>query len=66
MRPGSELEAVDQADGFLVRKARQRPALVKIKGILVHQGVAEPGTDWDHVVDLAREERLAQLLKHFR
>jgi AbrB family looped-hinge helix DNA binding protein len=66
LRPGTELEAVDQPDGVLLRKTPQRPALIKVRGILMHQGVAEPGIDWDHIVDSAREERIEHLLKSSR
>lgn len=66
LRPGTELEAVDQADGILLRAVKQCPAMIKVKGLWVHQGVAEPGFDWDRAVDLAREERLQSLLKAFR
>jgi AbrB family looped-hinge helix DNA binding protein len=64
--PGSELEAVNQSDGILLRKTPEQSALRKINGVLVHMGVPEPGLDWDRIVDDAREERIQQILKSYR
>jgi hypothetical protein len=38
-------------------------AMLKIDGVWVHQGLAEPGVDWDRVVSDVRDERIADLLK---
>jgi len=37
--------------------------MIKIDGLWVHQGVPEPGANWDRVVDGAREERIDAILK---
>jgi hypothetical protein len=37
--------------------------MVKIDGLWVHQGTAEPGTNWERIIDDAREERIASVLK---
>ena len=66
LRAGSEVEAVDQPDGILLRTVNQRPAMIKVKGLWVHQGVPEPGFDWDRAVEMAREERIQSLLKAYR
>jgi AbrB family looped-hinge helix DNA binding protein len=58
-----ELEAVEQPDGVLLRRIQQRPSLVKVDGVLVHQGAAENNVNWDAVIDDVREERLQYLLK---
>lgn len=58
-----EVEFVEQPNGVLLRPVRHTPVLVKKNGVLVHQGAAEPGLDWERVVDDAREERVQQLLK---
>lgn len=38
-------------------------AMLKIDGLWVHQGEAEPGVDWDHLISNVREERIVDLLK---
>ena len=39
------------------------PAMRQVDGLWVHQGQAEPGAEWDRVVNDVREERLASVLK---
>ena len=58
LKPGSELEALEQAGGVLLRPVEQRPSMIKIDGLWVHQGVAQPGANWDRVVEDVREERI--------
>jgi AbrB family looped-hinge helix DNA binding protein len=45
------LEAVEQADGILLRPVRQRRSMVKVDGLWVHSGTAVRGADWDRIVD---------------
>ena len=47
LKPGTELEVLDQPGGVLLRTVEERPALVKIDGLWVHRGVAQPGANWD-------------------
>ncbi len=56
-RPDSEIEAVEQPGGILLRPAQEKPSMVRVDGFWVHQGVAEPGANWDRVVEDVREER---------
>lgn len=56
--PGSRLLAVEQPDGILIQRAAEQPMLVEAGGLLVHQGRAEPGANWERVLDAVREERL--------
>jgi AbrB family looped-hinge helix DNA binding protein len=63
LKPDTELEALEPPDGVLLRAVEQRPSIVKIDGLWVHQGVAEPGANWDHVPQGVREERIASVLK---
>jgi AbrB family looped-hinge helix DNA binding protein len=63
LKPGTELEALDQAGGMLLRAVEQRPAMVKIEGLWVHRGVAEPDADWRRVIRDVREERSESVLK---
>jgi len=66
LRPNTEIEIVEQAGGLLLRPVESRPTLVKREsGLLVHQGVAEPGADFDRVLDDVREERIQSILKSF-
>jgi AbrB family looped-hinge helix DNA binding protein len=61
--PNQELELVEQPNGVLLRPVRREPSLVKVGGVLVHQGVAEQGIKWDQIIDEVREERIQELLK---
>jgi AbrB family looped-hinge helix DNA binding protein len=66
LRPNTEIEIVEQAGGLLLRPLESQPTLVKREnGLLVHRGVAEPGADFDRVLDDVREERIQSILKSF-
>ena len=58
-----EFEAVEQPDGVLLRPIARRPSMLRVGGLWIHQGVAEPGTSWQRVLDEVREERLQDVLK---
>lgn len=62
-RPDTELEAVEQPDGVLLKRVKQRPPMVKIDGLWIHQGVAEPGAQWDKILDDVRDERVKCVLE---
>ena len=62
-RPDSELEAIEQPDGVLLKRVEQRPSMVKVDGLWVHQGTAEPGANWERVLDELRDERIGTVLK---
>lgn len=63
LRPNSELEIVEQPDGVLLRATREKPSLIDVGGLLVHQGTAEPEANWDRIIDDVREERIQSILK---
>ncbi|MGO9449460.1 MAG: AbrB/MazE/SpoVT family DNA-binding domain-containing protein [Candidatus Binataceae bacterium] len=63
LKPDSELEAVEQPDGVLLRAVDQRPTMIKIDGLWVHQGVAHPRANWNRVLQDLREERVTSVLK---
>jgi AbrB family looped-hinge helix DNA binding protein len=63
LRPNVELEIMDHPDGLLLRVPAQRPSLANINGLLVHQGRAEEGAEWDLTLESVREERLRDLLR---
>jgi AbrB family looped-hinge helix DNA binding protein len=62
-RPHTELVAIEQADGVLLKRMEQRPSMVKVDGLWVHQGSAEPGANWERIVDDLREERIESIVK---
>ena len=61
--PDTELEAIEQPEGVLLKRVEQRPSMIKIDGLWVHQGSAEPGANWDRVPEDVREERILSILK---
>jgi AbrB family looped-hinge helix DNA binding protein len=42
-KPDTELEAIERPEGVLLKRIEQRPSMVKVDGLWVHQGSAEPG-----------------------
>ena len=63
LKPGTELEVLEQPGGVFLRKIEERPALVKIDGLWVHRGIVQPGTNWDRLIQEIREERIESILK---
>jgi AbrB family looped-hinge helix DNA binding protein len=63
LTPDTELQIIEQPDGLLLKRVEERPSMIKVDGLWVHQGVPEPGANWDRVVDAAREERIDSILK---
>jgi hypothetical protein len=37
--------------------------MVRVDGLWVHQGAAEPGANWERVLEDVREERIGSVLK---
>jgi bifunctional DNA-binding transcriptional regulator/antitoxin component of YhaV-PrlF toxin-antitoxin module len=66
LKPDIELEAVDQSNGVLLRRVEEQPALVKMNGLRVHNGVAQPGAKWERVIEDVRAERIESVLKSDR
>ena len=62
-KPDTELEAVERPDGVLLKPVEQRPSMVKVDGLWVHQGTSARGADWDSVLEDIREERIDAVLK---
>jgi AbrB family looped-hinge helix DNA binding protein len=62
-KPDTELEAVEQPEGVLLKRVEQRPSMVRVDGLWVHQGSAEPGANWDRILEDVREERIESVLK---
>jgi len=63
LSPNTELEILDHPSGLLLRVLDAQPSLIRINGLLVHQGRAEDGADLDRVLESVREERLQDTLR---
>ena len=63
LRPDTELEAVEQSGGVLLRPVEQRQSLIKVDGLWVHQGTAQNDANRDRVLAEVREERIDSLFK---
>ena len=57
-QPDTELEAVEQPEGVLLKRIRQRPSMLQTDGLWVHQGSPEPGANWEHILAAVRAERM--------
>jgi len=62
-KPDTELEAIEQPEGVLLKRVAQRPSMVKVDDLWVHQGSAEPAANWERVLEVVREERIGSVLK---
>jgi AbrB family looped-hinge helix DNA binding protein len=62
-KPDTELVAIEQPEGVLLKRIEQRPAMVKVDGLWVHQGSAVPGANWERILEDVREERIESVLK---
>jgi AbrB family looped-hinge helix DNA binding protein len=62
-RPDTELEAIEQHEGVFLKRVEQRPSMVKVDGLWVHQGNADPGANWERILENVREERVESALK---
>jgi len=62
-RPNVELEAIERPEGVLLKRVEQPPSMVKVDGLWVHQGKAEPGANWERILDDVRQERIESVLK---
>jgi len=61
LKPGTELEVQEQPGGVFLRMMQERPALVRIDGLWVHRGIAQPGANWNRVIQEVREERIESI-----
>jgi AbrB family looped-hinge helix DNA binding protein len=62
-RADTQLEAIEQPDGVLLKRIEQRPSMAKVDGLWVHQGTAEPGANCERVHDDVREERIESMFQ---
>jgi AbrB family looped-hinge helix DNA binding protein len=63
LKPDMELELLERADGLLLRLIEQRPSMLKVDGLWVHQGTPSPEANWEQVLDEVRGERIDAILK---
>jgi AbrB family looped-hinge helix DNA binding protein len=61
--PETELEAIEQPEGVLLKRVEIRPSMVKVEGLWVHQGSPEPGANWERVLEDVREDRIKSIVK---
>jgi len=62
-KPDTKLEAIEQPEGVLLKRVEQRPSMVKIDGLWVHQGSAELRANRERIFEDVREERMESVLK---
>lgn len=63
LKPDTGLTAIEQPDGVLLKRVEQRPSMVLVSGLWVHQGIPESGANWDRILEDVREERIESVLK---
>lgn len=59
----TDLEAVQEPGGVLLRPIRPRPSMIQVDGLWVHQGTAESGANWERMLEEVREERTQDVLR---
>ena len=58
LKPGSDLELSEGPDGLILKPLRHKaPAMVRERGLWVHQGVPTEALDIGRVIEQVREER---------
>jgi AbrB family looped-hinge helix DNA binding protein len=62
-KPDTEPEATEQPEGVLLKRVEQRHSMVKVDGVWVHQGRADPGANWERILEDVREYRIQSVLK---
>jgi AbrB family looped-hinge helix DNA binding protein len=55
-KPDTELVALEQPEGVLLKRVEQRASMVKVDGLRVHQGSAEPEANRERVLEDVRDE----------
>jgi AbrB family looped-hinge helix DNA binding protein len=60
--PDAELEAIEQPDGVLLKRVEERPSMIKLDGLWVHQGIPQQGANWERILEEVREERIESVL----
>ena len=63
LKANSELEAVSEAGGVLLRRVEKQPSMVRVDGLWVHRGTSTADANWGRVLDDVREERIQSVLK---
>jgi AbrB family looped-hinge helix DNA binding protein len=62
-KPDSELEAIERPDGMLLKRVEQQPSMTRVDGLWVHRDSAEPGANWERIIDDLRDQRIESVLK---
>ena len=48
---------------MLLCPVAEQPSMVRVDGLWVHRGAAEPGTNWERLLHDLREDRIQAVLK---
>ncbi len=62
-KPDTELSAIEGPEGVLLKRVAQRPSMVKLDGLWVHQGDAEPEANRERALEDMREARIESVVK---
>ncbi len=62
-KPAMKLNAIENPEGVLIKRVQQRPSMVQVDGLWVHQGTAEAGANWERTLEDVRNERIESVLK---
>lgn len=62
-QPNTGLDIIEHPDGLLLKRVEQRPSMIKVDGLWLHQGIAEPGANCDRILEDLRTERIDSVLK---
>ena len=62
LRAGSDLELAEEAGALVLKPAVNKPALLRVGGLWVHQGIAPRSFDWSRLLEQHRDERHAEIL----
>ncbi len=63
LRPGVRLEAHEEAQGLVLKAPSVRPALIREKGLWVHQGEPSGPLDLKRIIEEVREVRHRAILE---
>jgi AbrB family looped-hinge helix DNA binding protein len=63
LKPGSDLELSEGPDGLILKPVvHKAPAMIRERGLWVHQGVPTGTLDLNRAIEQVREERVRDIL----
>lgn len=57
LRAGAELEVTESSEGLWLKTRAEKPAMIRVNGLWVHQGSPPKGFDWGRFEEEEREAR---------